>query len=110
MLPPISGLTARVQLQRRETVAEPEGGQGHLYVPIVNLWARVTATGRHQVTRADGRSVTVSHTVVLRWRGDLRPGDRFRHRGRHLVILSSEDISGRRRFLTCRCVERAVTG
>lgn len=108
--PPISGLTERVQLQRRELTAEAEGGHGEVFVPLATLWARVTAVGARAEQAADGRAVTVSHTVVLRYREDVGPGDRFAWRGRHLRVVSAEDLSGRRRFLGCRCTQTAVVG
>ena len=52
----------------------------------------------------------MSHTVVLRHRAGIAPGDRFVHRGRKLEVLSAEDLTGRRQFLACRCAERVVTG
>jgi SPP1 family predicted phage head-tail adaptor len=108
--PPIGGLSDRVQLQRRDIAPESEGGHVATFVPIVTLWARVTAIGAREVQLADGRSVSVSHTVVLRHRSDIRAGDRFIYRGRQLDVVSVEDFSGRRRFLGCRCTETVVVG
>ncbi|MHB1104214.1 MAG: phage head closure protein [Devosia sp.] len=109
-MPPIGGLTDRVQLQRRDLAAETEGGHVATFVPIVTLWARVTAIGAREAQLADGRSVSISHTVVLRHRTDARAGDRFLYRGRYLNVVSAEDLSGRKRFLGCRCSETAVVG
>lgn len=109
-MPPIAGLTDRVQLQRRELSPEVEGGHAEVFVPMLTLWARVTAIGARETQTADGRSVSISHTVVLRYRNDIRPGDRFVYRGRHLDVVSAEDLSGRKRFLGCRCSETAVVG
>ena len=109
-IPPISGLSDRVQLQRCELAPEAEGGHGATFVPIATLWARVTPVGARETQTADGRSVSVSHTVVLRHRNDVRAGDRFVYRGRHLDVVSAEDVSGRKRFLGCRCAETQVVG
>lgn len=108
--PPIGGLNQRVQLQRRDMSPEDEGGHTTTFVPIATLWARVTPVGQREVQLADGRSVAVSHTVVLRYRSGVLPGDRFIYRGRHLNVVSAEDLSGQRQFLACRCAETAVTG
>lgn len=109
-MPQIGGLTDRVQLQRRTTTAEDEGGHAVLYVPLMTLWARVKAVGGGRSVAADGRGVEMTHTVVIRHRSGVFAGDRFLYRGRHLEVLSAEDISGRKKFLACRCVERQVTG
>lgn len=110
VMPPIGGLTDRVQLQRRDLAPETEGGHVASFVPIVTLWARVTAIGARAAQLADGRSVSISHTVVLRHRTDVRAGDRFLYRGRHLNVVTAEDLSGRKRFLGCRCAETQVVG
>jgi SPP1 family predicted phage head-tail adaptor len=109
-VPQIGGLTDRVQLQRRTTTAEDEGGHAVIYVPMSTLWARVKAVGGGRDVAADARGVAVTHTVVIRHRTGVLAGDRFLYRGRHLEVLSAEDISGRRKFLACRCAERQVTG
>jgi SPP1 family predicted phage head-tail adaptor len=109
-MPPIGGLSDRVQLQRRDVAPESEGGHVSTFVPIVTLWARVTAIGAREAQLADGRSVSISHTVVLRHRSDVKAGDRFLYRGRHLKVVSAENLSGRRRFLGCRCAEITVVG
>ncbi len=106
----IGGLRERVLLQRRDVSSEAEGGSVVTFVPMMNLWARVTAVGARPGETADGRGVIISHTVVLRHRGGIGPGDRFLWRGRLLGVVSAEDISGRRKFLACRCTETRVTG
>jgi SPP1 family predicted phage head-tail adaptor len=108
--PGISGLRDRVQVLYRQTTAEDEGGHTTLFVPAGTLWARVTATGVRTIELADGRTAAMTHTVVLRHRTGISPGDRFIHRGRKLEVLSTEDLTGRRQFLACRCAERVVTG
>ena len=108
--PAISGLRDRVQLFRRDVAPEDEGGHVATYVPINTIWARVTATGARQIEHADGRIAAMTHTVVLRHRTGISAGDRFVHRGRKLDVLSAEDMTGRRKFLACRCAERVVTG
>lgn len=109
-VPPASGLRDRVQLQRKEQTGEDEGGMATVYVPTMTLWARVTAVGARPATVADARSAVVTHTVVIRFRTGVSPGDRFIYRGRALEVLSAEDLSGRRAFLACRCSETAVKG
>jgi SPP1 family predicted phage head-tail adaptor len=109
-MPPIGGLSDRVQLQRRTETAEDEGGHAVLYVPLMTLWARVRALGGGRSLAADARGAEVIHTVVIRHRTGGFPGDRFLYRGRHLEVLGAEDISGRRKFLACRCTERRVIG
>lgn len=109
-VPPIGTLTDRVQLRQRQSVAEDEGGHGRVYVPLGTVWARVRSLTGRQGTNADGRSVAISHAVVLRFRSDLGPGDRIVYRGRQLDVLSASDINGRRAYVSCACSETSVTG
>lgn len=107
---PIGGLTERVQWQRRTTTPEAGGGHAVDFLSILTLWARVRPIGLSPGVAADARGATASHSVVIRHRSGIAPGDRFLHRGRKLEVLGTEDISGRGKFLACRCVDRQVTG
>lgn len=109
-LPPAGGLRDRVQFQRKESTAEDEGGIATVFVPVASLWARVTAVAARAAAVGDARAVALTHTVVIRFRTGVSPGDRFVYRGRPLEVLSAEDISGRRAFLACRCSETAAVG
>ena len=109
-IPPVGTLTDRVQLKKRESVAEAEGGYGRLYVPLGNAWARVRSLSGRQGSNADGRMVAISHAVVLRFRVDVSPGDRVVYRGRNLEVLSAADLNGRRAYLSCLCSETSFTG
>lgn len=108
--PPLGTLTDRVQLRRREMVAEAEGGHAALYVPLATVWARVRSLSGRQGQTADGQAVTVSHSVVLRFRNDVSPGDRLVYRGRNLDVVSAADLNGRRAYLSCTCAETSFTG
>lgn len=107
--PQIGALRDRVQLFRKDMTAEPEGGHIIVYVPLATVWARVHARPAGLSGFADARGVTATHTVVIRFRGDLTAGDRITWRGRALEVLSVEDLNGKRTFITCACSEARVT-
>lgn len=109
-LPMIGSLTDRVALARKVDVSEPEGGTLTSYVPVTSLWARVRALSARQAALAEARGTSQSHEVVVRFRADIAPGDRFTWRGRRLAVLGTEDPDGRRAWLACRCEETGVTG
>lgn len=108
--PEPGSLRERVALQRRETTPEPEGGHAAVYVPLATVWARVRGLSARLLASADGRASAISHTVVIRFRTDLRPGDRIVWRGRVFEIVSAGDLNGRRAYLSCACTEIAFTG
>lgn len=92
MAPPIGTLTDRVQLQRRE---DGDGGTT-VFVPLATIWARVRSFSSWE-------KVDPSHSVVIRFRSDVRPGDRFVYRGRLLEVVDPTDLNGRRVYLNCTC-------
>lgn len=109
-IPPIGTLTDRVQLRRRESVGDGGGGHERLFVPMNSVWARVRSLSGRQGNNADGQAVAVSHSVVLRFRNDVSPGDRIVYRGRNLDVVSATDLNGRRAYLSCACSETSFTG
>jgi SPP1 family predicted phage head-tail adaptor len=102
-IPPVGTLTDRVQLRRRESLGDGGGGHERVFVRVRSL------TGRQGVN-ADGRAVAISHSVVLRFREDVSPGDRIVYRGRNLDVVSAADLNGRRAYLSCACSETSFTG
>lgn len=106
----VGTLRDRVQLQRREASEDGAGGTLHLFVTVTALWARVSALSARQAAFGDGRGALASHSVVVRHRTDVRPGDRFVYRGRRLDVLAAEDLDGRRTWLACQCSEREFVG
>lgn len=109
-IPPLGTLTDRVQLKQRLTTPEDEGGEVSVFAPLATVWARVRPLSSRQISEADARTVGASHSVVLRFRTDLSAGDRVVYRGRNLEVVAANDLNGRRAYLSCLCVERAVTG
>lgn len=90
-LPPIGTLTDRVLLKRREQI---DGGQDIL-VPVGSMWARVRSTVGAEAT----------HSVVVRYRSDINPGDQFIYRGRPLEVVKCADFNGRRAYLVAATME-----
>ena len=109
-VPALGTLTDRVMLKRKITTDEDEGGATAVYSTLATVWARVRALGTRQSFESDARGQSVSHSVVLRFRTDLKAGDRIVYRGRDLDVLGTSDLNGRRVYLSCQCAERVVTG
>lgn len=88
----------------------PDGGHETLFLPVTSVWARVRARSARLVNSGDSRAATSTHAVTMRFRKDVRPGDRIVYRGRALEVVEAEDINGRRAYLACLCTETAVVG
>jgi SPP1 family predicted phage head-tail adaptor len=109
-LPPIGTLTDRVELKRRTMTDEDEGGEIALFTPLATVWARVRTLSARQAAQSEALGATLTHSVVLRFRSDIGPGDRIGYRGRDLDVISAADLNGGKAYLSCQCSERAVTG
>ncbi|MEO6014102.1 MAG: phage head closure protein [Devosia sp.] len=109
-IPPIGTMTDRVQLKRRVTTHEGEGGEIATFNTIATVWARVRQLGARSALASDARGQSISHSVVLRFRSDLKAGDRISFRGGDLEVESVADTNGQRAYLACQCSERVVTG
>ena len=80
------------------------------FVPLVTVWARVRQLSARQAESADGRAVLLTHSVVLRYRTDLVPGDRLAYDGRNFELVAASDLNGRCAYLSCTCSETGITG
>jgi SPP1 family predicted phage head-tail adaptor len=109
-VPSLGTLTDRVQIKTLQSVGDGAGGHERVYMPLSTVWARVRSLSGRQGTNADGQAVAISHSVVMRFRGDLGPGDRLVYRGRNLDVVSAADLNGRKAYLSCACSETSVTG
>ena len=109
-IPPLGTLTDRVQLKQKLITHEDEGGELAIFSPLATVWARVRPLAARQISEGDARGIGASHSVVLRYRTDLSPGDRIVYRGRNLEVVAANDLNGRRAYLSCVCAERTVTG
>jgi len=108
--PPLGTLRDRIAIKRRDVADDGEGGTLTTWFPIATVWARVRELSGRSTQLADGRVSALSHTVVLRFRTDISPGDRLVYRGRNLEVISAGDLNGRRAYLSCACSETQVTG
>jgi SPP1 family predicted phage head-tail adaptor len=80
------------------------------FFPLATVWARVRQLTSRMSQAGDGRTASITHSVVLRYRSDIAPGDRLVFQGRNLDVVAAGDLNGRRAYLSCVCSETAVTG
>lgn len=101
----IATLNQRVGIEQRTETLLPEGGHAVVFVPLATVWARVHARPGILQTDADARASVATHQIVMRYRRDVSPGDRFDWQGRKLEVLWAEDLEGRKGFLNCGCTQ-----
>lgn len=103
-VPALGTLRDRVQLLRRVTTPDGAGGEEIAFVPMATVWARVTARNPALTTHGAGPAAQSTHSVVLRYRTDLTPGDRLTYRGQSLDVIAADDLNGRKAYLSVACV------
>lgn len=108
--PSIGALRERVELKTKVQSMDGAGGHTDSFTPLATVWAHVQSHSGTLSTFADGRSVKISHTFKMRFRSDLKSGDRITFRMRDLEIVSADDLDGRRAYLSCRCAQVNQTG
>ena len=108
--PALGALRDRVQLRRRDAVSDEAGGHVITFVPIATVWARVRALSPRSIQTADGRAAQVTYAVVLRYRDDIKAGDRLVFQGRALDVIGADDLNEQRIYLSCQCSETSFTG
>jgi len=109
-IPPIGSLRERVQLLRKEMSVDSAGGHVTNFVLIADVWANVKAANGRVSFEGDAAGSLVTHAVILRFRNDVKAGDRIVYRDEKLEIISSEDLNGRRAYLKCNCAKKMVVG
>lgn len=95
-IPPIGTLTDRIMLERR---VENQGEA--IFTPLATVWGRVRQLSP---SSADAPS----HSIVFRFRTDIKAGDRVTYRGRHLHLLSVNDLNGRRAYMSGMATEETI--
>lgn len=108
--PPLGTLRDRIELFSKQTLIDADGGQDVSFVPLGTIWARVAAAVPRRAELADGVATAVTHTAVVRYRIDLKPGDRLTWRGRTLDIVGAEDLNGRGAYTVLKCTETTTAG
>ncbi len=108
--PALGTLRDRIELFSNIQNVEASGGVSDNFISLGLVWARVRSMAGTLSSLANGRNAKTSHSIVMRYRTDLKPGDRIAYRGQYLEILSAEDLNGRRAYLSCRCLELENTG
>ena len=100
----------RTRLVIEAPTETPDGAGGAVvtWVDAGSCWARVRPYGGREAENRDQLAGEVGLEVMLSWRDDIGPRNRFRIGDRIIAISSAVDPDGRRRVLVCRCTETQI--
>ena len=106
----LNELRHRVELWRKEQVADASGGLVETFVSLGTVWAHVGIASVRPAIDAGARAVEATLTVKIRFRSDLSPGDRMIAGSHTLEILFAQDADGKGAYLNCLCRQTNVAG
>jgi SPP1 family predicted phage head-tail adaptor len=101
-------LRLAVALEKATATPDGAGGATLSWAEIATLFAEATPLKAEERPRGEGLADTVLHRIVIRYRNDVLPGDRFRRGGRAFLILAVSDPQEDGRFLACLAEEGAA--
>ena len=98
----IGTLNHNIILEEAIRTSDGFGGVTTAWNEVARLWAGISGVdGRESLPDAERRL-----RITIRWRGGMKPSQRFTWDGRVFEIEAVRDPDGRARFLDCDCIER----
>lgn len=89
----------RIVIEQPTSTPDGSGGAIVAFATLATVWAAVEPVRAAATADADRLGAAITHRVTIRWRDDVVPGMRIRHRGRKLAVETVTDPDERRRFL-----------
>ena len=100
-------LRLRLTLERAVTNPDGAGGRTLAWAALATVAADVTPMRAEARQSGEGLADATTHRIVIRHRGDVQPGDRFRAGERLFAIRSITDPDEDGRYLVCLADEEA---
>lgn len=101
-------LRRRLVLERDFGAGDGAGGALAGWLPVATVFADLRPLDAGPFLRGEGLADRVRHRAVIRFRADVRPGDRFRLGDRLFDITGVLDPGEDGRFLVCLLSERRL--
>lgn len=95
----------RLTLEKPAAAADGGGGQNVAWNPVAAVWGEIVPLNAEEAPAGEGLATRVSHRIVIRRRGDVAGGDRFRLDGRTFLVRAVHDPAEDGRFLACLAEE-----
>jgi len=104
-MPDPGRMTARLTLEQPQDISDGQGGTVRSWQAVASLWALIEPQSVTRDERGGAEVATVNHSVTIRFRSDIRRGDRLVKGGRTLFVRALRDPDESRRFLLLDCEE-----
>lgn len=99
-------LRTRLVLEEANRTGDGGGGSDVIWNTVDEVWAAVRPSGGGEGFQSDRVAGRLSHTIFIRYRGDVKPEMRFREGTRVYDIRAVFDPDRRRHWLRCLAQER----
>jgi SPP1 family predicted phage head-tail adaptor len=94
-------LKSRLVLEKPTRVPDEAGGATVTWAAAATLWAELIPLKAEERPRGEGLVDMMLWRIVVRYRGDVAPGDRFRLGARLFLVLAVSDPGQDGRWLAC---------
>ena len=98
-------LRTELTLEAETRAPDGLGGGTASWSEVAVVFGMVEPVTPRSVFGADQSLESVTHRIVLRWRGDVASGMRLRRGGRVFAITTVHDPDETGRYLVCRATE-----
>jgi SPP1 family predicted phage head-tail adaptor len=95
----------RLTLEKPVATDDGAGGRMIAWSAVASVWAEMTPLKAEEKPRGEGLIDMTLHRVVIRRRGDVKVGDRFRRGERTFLVLALRDPAEDGRYLECLAEE-----
>lgn len=102
----IGPLRHRIDIEVEALVEDNFGGEAKTWDAVATVWARVKTPSAGEVSRSGGFLDQKTILLDIRYRSDVRQGQRISWDSRTFHIQSAVDHEGRKRFLQVMAIER----
>ena len=101
----IADLKHRITIQKPARVSNGMGGFAVTWTNVATVWARILPVSAKEARESEREAMTISHTVSIRWRSDLRPTWRLKHKTAYLSIVGIVNPELANEWLDINCLE-----
>ena len=108
--PTIGSLRHRITIQTYSESVDSYGDAIKAYSNGDTVWAKVTPLSGKERVEALQVEAETSHSVLIRYRSDIKPNMRFSFDSRILEITQAINLLERGEWLQCVCTEILTTG
>lgn len=108
--PSLGSLNQRIELLSRAISTDTSGGQSTTYTSLGFVWAKVQTSSSGVSELGDGFAALQPKQITMRFRTDIKPGDRIVIGGQQFDVENVADINGRQAYLDCWCTAPTMIG